>query len=353
MGTHSLTCTGTMLASSGDMLSSPGPRALLTYVLLLPNVFGQQKIRLQMPRISSNGTEQCVCTSVLLDPLKEYNIVGFEPVADMDTVNHMSVVAGETFEFRDGGETIKRQESPEMNSVNNKVGEVFDSEARTCSTAVGSAADHSQELGPHTLFIWGRNAGPLVLPDGVAFKAGRYTRLTRIVLQIHYKKNVEKEDDQSGVIIHYTEIHQSKTAGIKSIHAGGLVLPSSKAYLEAGCPLTGRQDLHPLFFLVHTHSLGTWASLWAVTGKGRERWDVIGRDDPQRPQEWRRVENDAALQHGDVLMGRCTMESRRNSVTLTGPTREEEMCAVYMLYWVEGRDRLASLGYCMGGHPRI
>ena len=61
-----------------------------------------------MPRIVTNGTEQCVCTSVLLDMNKEYNIVGFEPVADMETVNHMSVVAGETFEFRKSHELNER-----------------------------------------------------------------------------------------------------------------------------------------------------------------------------------------------------------------------------------------------------
>ena len=328
----------------------------ISILLLLPNTmmgYQNQVIRLHMPRIVTNGTEQCVCTSVLLDMNKEYNIVGFEPVADMETVNHMSVVAGETFEFRKSGDIIERQDNPENNIVDDTGTEVFDTEARTCTTAVGSAGDHWQELGPHTLFIWGRNAGPLALPEGVAFKVGRGTRLTRIVLQIHYKKDVAREGDMSGVVIHYTQATQNKTAGIKSIHAGGLVLPASKTYLEAGCPLTGRQDLHPLFFLVHTHGLGTWASLWAVTGAHRDRWEVVGRADPQKPQQWREVENRTALKQGDVLMGRCTMESSRNKVTLTGPTREEEMCAVYMLYWVEGRDRLGNLGYCMGGHPRI
>ena len=80
-------------------------------ILLISFAMGHQ-IRLQMPMISPNGTEQCVCTSVLLDPLKEYNIVGFEPVADMDTVNHMSVVAGETFEFRNSGDVIEMLNSP-------------------------------------------------------------------------------------------------------------------------------------------------------------------------------------------------------------------------------------------------
>ena len=128
-------------------------------ILLISFAMGHQ-IRLQMPMISPNGTEQCVCTSVLLDPLKEYNIVGFEPVADMDTVNHMSVVAGETFEFRKSGDVIEMLNSPEMNTIDDKVTEVFDPEARTCSTAVGSAADHWQELGPQTLFIWGGMLDP-------------------------------------------------------------------------------------------------------------------------------------------------------------------------------------------------
>ena len=327
-------------------------QALIFLMVILSLTDGLDQIRLQMPRISPNGTEQCVCRSVLLSASTEYNIVAFEPIADMDTVNHMSVVAGHTFEFRDVGDVIEMSEDPTSNMVN--VGkEVFDNEARTCETAVGSAKDQWQELGPRTLFIWGRNAGALKLPKGVAFRVGRNTGLTRIVLQIHYRKNVKKMDDESGVIIHYTKERQAKEAGIKSLHAGGLVLPASKTYLEAGCPLSGRQKLEPLFFLVHTHSLGTWASLWVVKNPDKSHWEVIGRENPQKPQEWRPVERSESLQQGDVLMGRCTMESKRSTVTLTGPTRDEEMCAVYLLYAVQGNDRLGSLGYCMGGHPKI
>jgi len=321
-------------------------------VYLSSSCSGEKLLKLQMPRIIPNGAEQCLCTSVLLDPNKEYNIVGFEPVADMETVNHMSVVAGDTFKFREDGEVMEMVEGPDANLIDQE-SEVYDSVARTCSTAVGSAADHWQSLGPQTLFIWGRNAGPLVLPRGVSFKVGKSTQLTRVVLQIHYKKGAVTQGDQSGVVIHYSEEHQNLTAGIKSLHAGGVILPASKTYLEAGCPLTGRQEIHPLYFLVHTHDLGTWASIWAVKGDNRNRWEVVGREDPQKPQEWREVENSSGLKQGDVLMGRCTMESSRTTVTLTGPTRQEEMCAVYLLYWVEGRDRMASLAYCMGGHPRI
>ena len=33
--------------------------------------------------------------------------------------------------------------------------------------------------------------------------------------------------------------------------------------------------------------------------------------------------------------------------------RSDEMCAVYLVYWVDGLNRLSHLGYCMGGHAYL
>ena len=53
------------------------------------------------------------------------------------------------------------------------------------------------------------------------------------------------------------------------------------------------------------------------------------------------VENDLLeITDGDTLASRCTMVSTRSSVTWVGPTSRHEMCNFYMMYWVEGTQKL-------------
>ena len=39
---------------------------------------------------------------------------------------------------------------------------------------------------------------------------------------------------------------------------------------------------------------------------------------------------------GDVVAARCTMANTRDRTTFVGPTKEDEMCNFYIMYWVEG-----------------
>merc|ERR1711963_934421 len=122
-----------------------------------------------------------------------------------------------------------------------------------------------------------------------------------LILQIHYHNHdILKPGgvfvDTSGVLISFTDQPQKKTAGIKSMHAGGIIGPRNTTILETSCPLAGRQSLYPLMFLVHTHSHGTWASLWTRPG-------------PLHDQQWRPVDSQLRLDQDDILVTRCSLRN--------------------------------------------
>ena len=46
------------------------------------------------------------------------------------------------------------------------------------------------------------------------------------------------------------------------------------------------------------------------------------------------------LRGGDTIAARCTMVSYRDRVTWVGATADDEMCNFYMMYWVDGEEKL-------------
>ena len=319
--------------------------------------FQTKTIQLTMPGvILTSQQEKSVCTFVELDPEVEYNIIGFQPLVNHKTIHHMSVVAAKKFEMKSNEHKMETMSS---NTIKDSDGVYKSSqEAFTCSAGAGFASDHFQSLGGvQTLYQWGRASGnqSLPLPPGVSFKVGKRRGHTLLILQIHYHnhRNVVEPGngyiDTSGVILHYTDKHQNQTAGIKSLHAGGVIGPHNTTILETSCPLAGRQPLTPLMFLVHTHSHGTWASIWTLTGPRHDQRILLGEAEPYHSQQWRPVASQVRLGQDDVLVTRCSFRNEDPSLLKTGPTADDEMCAGYLLYQVDGDDRMAQFGYCLTG----
>lgn len=46
------------------------------------------------------------------------------------------------------------------------------------------------------------------------------------------------------------------------------------------------------------------------------------------------------IRRGDTLAARCTMINDKNETVHVGPSREDEMCNFYLMYYVEGRNLL-------------
>ena len=83
------------------------------------------------------------------------------------------------------------------------------------------------------------------------------------------------------------------------------------------------------------------------------QWSLIGKKNPQLPQMFYPIADQRmTMTGGDTIAARCTMVSFRNRITWVGATAEDEMCNFYMMYWVEGGEKLSN-ERCFSLGPRV
>ena len=177
----------------------------------------------------------------------------------------------------------------------------------------------------------------------VGFKVGGGGEIKYLVLQVHYASvdKIPESGDRSGVVLTYTDRPQRKRAGVYFLGTNGMIAPKTTTYMEAACKLNTKLTLHPFAFRTHTHALGRVVSGWKVTEA--MEWSLIGKEDPQKPQMFYPVSDSSmTVTGGDTLAARCTMVSYRDRITWVGATAEDEMCNFYMMYWVEGEEKLGN-----------
>ena len=163
------------------------------------------------------------------------------------------------------------------------------------------------------------------------------------MLQVHYAAvdKIPDSGDRSGVVLTYTDRPQRKRAGVYFIGTNGMIAPKTTTYMEAACKLNTKLTIHPFAFRTHTHALGRVVSGWKVSED--MEWSLIGKEDPQKPQMFYPVSDSSmTVTGGDTLAARCTMVSYRDRITWVGATAEDEMCNFYMMYWVEGEEKLGN-----------
>ncbi|KAK8388874.1 hypothetical protein O3P69_020670 [Scylla paramamosain] len=283
------------------------------------NAENLKKFPVLMPHVKPERAETYFCTPIRIDPSQEYYITAFQPNATMDTAHHMLLYGCETpgskEEVWNCGEMALAQ--PGIAS------------APVCKT------------GSQVIYAWALDAPKLLLPEGVAFKVGGKSSIQYIVLQVHYA-SVEKfkdgSTDDSGVFLYYTENPQPKSAGVLLMGTGGRINPNSVEYMETACTINENKVIHPFAFRTHTHALGRVVSGYKVSRQGyTDRWQLIGKMDPQLPQMFYPVAEDMVIRKGDTVAARCTMESKRDRITRIGSTNEDEMCNFYIMYWTDGK----------------
>lgn len=301
-----------LLAAIAATLSS-------TYSLVVEDV---SKFPLLMPKAQPTEPETYLCTTIRLDENQTHYVTGFEPQADMGTAHHMLL-----FGCKEPGQREELFSCGEM-------GRVLEGTKQAAPCASG------QEI----IYAWARNAPQLNLPTGVGFKVGGPDSGVRfLVLQVHYASvaSIPASGDESGVVLRYTNAPQPRRAGVYFLGTGGVIPGKATQYMEAACKLTTGLTIHPFAFRTHTHALGRVVSGWKVTN-GRE-WELIGKKDPQLPQMFYPIQDPTmTLGGGDTVAARCTMVSYRDRMTWVGATANDEMCNFYMMYWVQGQDKLAS-----------
>lgn len=256
-----------------------------------------------MPDVTPTQDDDYLCTSTKLNVRDSY-IIGFEPHADMKKVHHMLVFG--------------------------------------CSS-LGTSSNHWQ-CGHHHLlchgmsiiYAWGRNADPLKLPDGVGFKVGRQADVNHILLQVHYlHKLPEKTYDRSGVTMRLTRSPQPYLAGIQLIASGKGLIPkhTGRSIIDITCQVD--RNINVFAYRVHAHSLGRVIVGYRYNPNTAE-WTVLSRGNPQWPQAFYPTSEIYTITPDDYLAARCVYNSTfRDIDTTIGGTSMDEMCNLYLMYYVD------------------
>ncbi|XP_073534025.1 peptidyl-glycine alpha-amidating monooxygenase isoform X4 [Phyllobates terribilis] len=259
---------------------------------------------IRMPGVTPTESDTYLCKSYRLPFEKEAYVVDFRPHANMDTTHHMLL-----FGCRSPASTE----------------EYWDCGAGPCT-------DKSS-----IMYAWARNAPPTKLPKDVGFKVGGNSDIKYFVLQVHYgdsKAFQDKHKDCTGVTVQITPERQPLIAGIYLLMSMDTVIPPGEkaVYSDIACAYE-KPTMHPFAYRVHTHQLGQVVSGYRIRNG---KWSLIGRQSPQLPQAFYPVEDPIDVRPGDILAARCLFTGQgRTSNTYIGGTSSDEMCNMYIMYYMD------------------
>uniref|UniRef100_A0A5F8G7D0 Peptidylglycine alpha-amidating monooxygenase n=1 Tax=Monodelphis domestica TaxID=13616 RepID=A0A5F8G7D0_MONDO len=247
-----------------------------------------------------------LCMSLRLPMDEEAFVIDFKPRASMDTVHHMLLF---------GCNMPSSTES------------YWDCDEGTCSDKV------------NILYAWARNAPPTRLPKGVGFRVGGAMGSKYFVLQVHYGDISAFRDnhkDCSGVTLHLTRLQQPLIAGMYLMMSVDTVIPPGEKVVNADISCHYKKyPMHLFAYRVHTHHLGKVVSGYRVRNG---QWTLIGRQSPQLPQAFYPVEHPVDVSFGDILAARCVFSGEgRTEETHIGGTSSDEMCNLYIMYYMEAK----------------
>ncbi|XP_064130571.1 peptidyl-glycine alpha-amidating monooxygenase isoform X6 [Loxodonta africana] len=261
---------------------------------------------IRMPGVTPKQSDTYICMSLRLPTDEEAFVIDFKPHASMDTVHHMLLfgcnmpVSTGSYWFCDEG---------------------------TCTDKA------------NILYAWARNAPPTRLPKGVGFRVGGDTGSKYFVLQVHYGDISAFRDnhkDCSGVSLHLTRLAQPLIAGMYLMMSVDTVIPAGEKVVNSDISCHYKNyPMHVFAYRVHTHHLGKVVSGYRVRNA---QWTLIGRQSPQLPQAFYPVEHPVDVSFGDILAARCVFTGEgRSEATHIGGTSADEMCNLYVMYYMEAR----------------
>ncbi|XP_077318459.1 peptidyl-glycine alpha-amidating monooxygenase isoform X4 [Lithobates pipiens] len=277
---------------------------------------------IRMPGVTPTESDTYLCKSYRLPEDDEAYVVDFKPHASMDTAHHMLL-------FGCG--------SPSSTE------EYWDCGAGTCT-------DKSS-----IMYAWARNAPPTKLPKGVGFKVGGNSGIKYFVLQVHYgdaKAFQDKHKDCTGVTVQITPERQPLIAGIYLLMSMDTIIPAGEktVYSDIACAYE-KPTMYPFAYRVHTHQLGQVVSGYRIRNG---KWTLIGRQSPQLPQAFYAVEHPLDVHAGDVLAARCVFTGDgRTSNTYIGGTSSDEMCNLYVMYYMEAAHASSYMTCVRTGDPAL
>nr|XP_013000992.1 peptidyl-glycine alpha-amidating monooxygenase isoform X7 [Cavia porcellus] len=261
---------------------------------------------IRMPGVTPKESDTYFCMSMRLPVDEEAFVIDFKPRASMDTVHHMLLFGC---------------------NMPSSTGNDWFCDEGTCKDKA------------NILYAWARNAPPTRLPKGVGFRVGGQTGSKYFVLQVHYGDISAFRDnhkDCSGVTLHLTRVPQPLIAGMYLMMSVDTVIPPGEEVVNSDISCHYKMyPMHVFAYRVHTHHLGKVVSGYRVR-KGQ--WTLIGRQSPQLPQAFYPVEHPVEVSFGDILAARCVFTGEgRTEATHIGGTSSDEMCNLYIMYYMEAK----------------
>ncbi|XP_058392854.1 peptidyl-glycine alpha-amidating monooxygenase isoform X8 [Diceros bicornis minor] len=261
---------------------------------------------IRMPGVTPKQSDTYFCMSMRLPVDKEAFVIDFKPRASMDTVHHMLLFGC---------------------NMPSSTGSYWFCDEGTCTDKA------------NILYAWARNAPPTRLPKGVGFRVGGETGSKYFVLQVHYGDISAFRDnhkDCSGVSLHLTRLPQPLIAGMYLMMSVDTVIPAGEKVVNSDISCQYKKyPMHVFAYRVHTHHLGKVVSGYRVRNG---QWTLIGRQSPQLPQAFYPVEHPVDVSFGDILAARCVFTGEgRTEATHIGGTSSDEMCNLYIMYYMEAK----------------
>lgn len=261
---------------------------------------------IRMPGVTPKQSDTYFCMSMRLPVEEEAFVIDFKPHASMDTVHHMLLFGCD---------------------MPSSTGSYWFCDEGTC-------ADKA-----NILYAWARNAPPTRLPQGVGFRVGGASGNKYFVLQVHYGDISAFRDhhkDCSGVSLHLTRLPQPLIAGMYLMMSVDTVIPPGEKVVNSDISCHyNKYPMHVFAYRVHTHRLGKVVSGYRVRNG---QWTLIGRQSPQLPQAFYPAEHPVDVNFGDILAARCVFTGEgRTEVTRIGGTSSDEMCNLYIMYYMEAK----------------
>ncbi|XP_075397440.1 peptidyl-glycine alpha-amidating monooxygenase isoform X12 [Tenrec ecaudatus] len=261
---------------------------------------------IRMPGVTPKQSDTYFCMSLRLPTDEEAFVVDFKPRASMDTVHHMLLFGC---------------------NMPASTGSYWFCDEGTCTDKA------------NILYAWARNAPPTRLPKGVGFRVGGDTGSKYFVLQVHYGDISAFRDnhkDCSGVSLHLTRLPQPLIAGMYLMMSVDTVIPAGEKVVNSDISCHYKNyPMHVFAYRVHTHHLGKVVSGYRLRNG---QWTLIGRQSPQLPQAFYPVEHPVDVSFGDVLAARCVFTGEgRTEATHIGGTSSDEMCNLYIMYYMEAK----------------
>lgn len=277
---------------------------------------------IHMPGVTPKQSDTYFCMSVRLPMDEEAFVIDFKPRASMDTVHHMLLFGC---------------------NMPASTGNYWFCDEGTCTDKA------------NILYAWARNAPPTRLPKGVGFRVGGETGSKYFVLQVHYGDISAFRDnhkDCSGVSLHLTRLPQPLIAGMYLMMSVDTVIPPGGKVVNSDISCHYKKyPMHVFAYRVHTHHLGKVVSGYRVRNG---QWTLIGRQSPQLPQAFYPVEHPVDVSFGDILAARCVFTGEgRTEVTHIGGTSSDEMCNLYIMYYMEAKHAVSFMTCTQNVAPDI